>query len=149
MNNKALQELPWWGAGCGVLYGTIGSNQLVAIDPTEVAVANLMGSERARYVQNMFARIAGRYDLMNRIMTAGQDVRWRREVVHRAALPMNGRLLDLGAGTGDLARDPASAPRTWAFLQSWGGGAQPPDQELAIPPVAEPPAAAPPHSWYP
>jgi rSAM/selenodomain-associated transferase 1 len=56
---------------------------------------------------------------------------------------------DLERLTGDLARDPASAPRTWAFLQSWGGGAQPPDQELAIPPVAEPPAAAPPHSCYP
>jgi demethylmenaquinone methyltransferase/2-methoxy-6-polyprenyl-1,4-benzoquinol methylase len=52
----------------------------------------------------MFARIARRYDLMNRLMTAGQDVRWRREVIRRAALPTRGCLLDLGAGTGDLAR---------------------------------------------
>ena len=51
----------------------------------------------------MFARIAHRYDLMNRIMTAGQDVRWRREVIQRAALRPGDRLLDLGAGTGDLA----------------------------------------------
>jgi demethylmenaquinone methyltransferase/2-methoxy-6-polyprenyl-1,4-benzoquinol methylase len=51
----------------------------------------------------MFGRIAYRYDLMNRLMTAGQDVRWRREVVRRADLPAQGRLLDLGAGTGDLA----------------------------------------------
>jgi demethylmenaquinone methyltransferase/2-methoxy-6-polyprenyl-1,4-benzoquinol methylase len=42
---------------------------------------------------------------MNRLMTAGQDVRWRREVIHRAELPPNARLLDLGAGTGDLARE--------------------------------------------
>lgn len=68
-------------------------------------MANLTGTERARYVQGMFARIAHRYDLMNRAMTAGQDVRWRREVIQRAALPPHGRLLDLGAGTGDLARE--------------------------------------------
>ena len=66
-------------------------------------MANLTGDERAHYVQNMFAGIAPRYDLMNRLMTAGQDVRWRREVIRRASLPPLGRLLDLGAGTGDLA----------------------------------------------
>lgn len=68
-------------------------------------MANLTGPERARYVQGMFARIARRYDFMNRAMTVGQDVRWRREVIQRAALPAYGRLLDLGAGTGDLARE--------------------------------------------
>jgi demethylmenaquinone methyltransferase/2-methoxy-6-polyprenyl-1,4-benzoquinol methylase len=59
--------------------------------------------ERAQSVQKMFARIARRYDLMNRLMTGGQDVRWRREVIRRARLPEAGSLLDLGAGTGDLA----------------------------------------------
>ena len=66
-------------------------------------MANLTGPERARYVQEMFSRIAGRYDLMNRVMTAGQDVRWRRAVIGLAGLPPDGWLLDLGAGTGDLA----------------------------------------------
>ena len=65
----------------------------------------LEGNERADYVQQMFTRIAGNYDLMNRIMTGGQDVRWRREVVRRANLNRGGRLLDLGTGTGDLARE--------------------------------------------
>lgn len=51
----------------------------------------------------MFGRIAPNYGRMNRIMTMAQDRRWRREVIHRAALPKRGRLLDLGAGTGDLA----------------------------------------------
>lgn len=51
----------------------------------------------------MFARIAGRYDLMNRVMTAGQDVRWRRIVIQEARLPANGRLLDIATGTGDIA----------------------------------------------
>jgi demethylmenaquinone methyltransferase/2-methoxy-6-polyprenyl-1,4-benzoquinol methylase len=66
-------------------------------------MTHLTGSERAQYVRSMFTRIAPRYDLMNRLMTAGQDVRWRREVIRRAALPTGGRLLDLGAGTGDLS----------------------------------------------
>jgi demethylmenaquinone methyltransferase/2-methoxy-6-polyprenyl-1,4-benzoquinol methylase len=63
------------------------------------------GGDQAEYVQAMFGRIAKRYDLMNRLMTAGQDTRWRREVITRAQLPAKGRLLDLGAGTGDLARE--------------------------------------------
>jgi demethylmenaquinone methyltransferase / 2-methoxy-6-polyprenyl-1,4-benzoquinol methylase len=67
--------------------------------------ANSSRQERARYVQGMFTRIAPRYDLMNRLMTAGQDVRWRQQVIRLAALPPSGRLLDLGAGTGDLARE--------------------------------------------
>jgi demethylmenaquinone methyltransferase/2-methoxy-6-polyprenyl-1,4-benzoquinol methylase len=61
-------------------------------------------SKRGRDVQNMFTKIAPRYDMMNRIMTAGQDMRWRREVVRRANISLQGSLLDLGAGTGDLAR---------------------------------------------
>jgi demethylmenaquinone methyltransferase/2-methoxy-6-polyprenyl-1,4-benzoquinol methylase len=66
-------------------------------------MAHLTGQERADYVQDMFARIAGRYDLMNRLMTAGQDVRWRRFVIAQARLPVNGRLLDIATGTGDIA----------------------------------------------
>ncbi len=61
--------------------------------------------ERARYVQSLFQQIAPRYDLMNRLMTGGQDVHWRQQVIRRAALPPGGRLLDLGAGTGDLSRE--------------------------------------------
>ncbi len=68
-------------------------------------MANLSGRDRAKYVQEMFARIAPRYDLMNRLMTAGQDIAWRREVIRRTALPKSGHLLDLGAGTGDLGRE--------------------------------------------
>ena len=53
----------------------------------------------------MFTDIAPRYDLMNRLMTGGQDVRWRREAIARARLLPGACLLDLGAGTGDLARE--------------------------------------------
>lgn len=65
---------------------------------------NFTGKERSAYVQNLFTRIAGKYDLMNRLMTMGQDMSWRVEVLRRAELTTEGSLLDLGAGTGDLAR---------------------------------------------
>ncbi len=70
----------------------------------------LTGQARAQYVQAMFSRIAYRYDLMNRLMTFGQDRYWRAEVIRRAALPTGGRLLDLGTGTGDLAIDALRLP---------------------------------------
>lgn len=68
-------------------------------------MTQLQGKERARYVQEMFSQIAPRYDLMNRLMTFAQDVRWRRQVIRRARLQPGNWLLDLGTGTGDLARE--------------------------------------------
>jgi demethylmenaquinone methyltransferase/2-methoxy-6-polyprenyl-1,4-benzoquinol methylase len=68
-----------------------------------LVMAYLEGQERAAYVQTMFDRIAGRYDVMNRLMTAGQDVTWRRYVIQKANVPPNGRLLDIATGTGDIA----------------------------------------------
>lgn len=59
----------------------------------------------------MFGEIAGRYDLMDRLMTFGQDQVWRRCVIQAAELPAGGTLLDAGTGTGRigeeaLAKDP-------------------------------------------
>src|ERR1051326_3049472 len=53
-------------------------------------------------VQRMFDRIAPVYDLMNRVMTAGLDQRWRRATV-RAVVQPGDRVLDAACGTGDLA----------------------------------------------
>ena len=68
-------------------------------------MTQLTGQARAKYVQTMFAQIAKRYDLMNRLMTGGQDVYWREQVIQRARLKQNAWLLDIGTGTGDLARE--------------------------------------------
>ena len=68
-------------------------------------MTQLTGQERAQYVQSMFTKIAHRYDLMNRLMTGGMDIRWRKEVIALAKLTNNASLLDLGTGTGDLARE--------------------------------------------
>ena len=57
------------------------------------------------YIRDIFTRIATHYELMNSLMTGGQDHRWRREVIRKATLPRDALLLDIGAGTGDLARE--------------------------------------------
>ena len=53
-------------------------------------------------VRTMFDRIAPVYDLMNRVMTAGLDGRWRR-LTAEAAVRDGDRVLDACCGTGDLA----------------------------------------------
>jgi len=54
-------------------------------------------------VRAMFDRIAGLYDRMNSVMTAGLHHRWRGRAADLAALPVGGRALDVACGTGDLA----------------------------------------------
>lgn len=53
----------------------------------------------------MFDAIAPRYDMVNRIMTFGLDVRWRRRTVGSLRLPAGATVLDLASGTGDLCRE--------------------------------------------
>jgi len=59
--------------------------------------------EHSQYVRSIFARIASRYDLLNRLMTLGQDRRWRTEAIRRLQVSPSSRILDVGAGTGDIA----------------------------------------------
>lgn len=63
------------------------------------------GPAKAQAVRSMFDTIAGRYDLMNRLMTFGMDRGWRRRSVTALALPAGSLVLDLACGTGDLCRD--------------------------------------------
>jgi demethylmenaquinone methyltransferase/2-methoxy-6-polyprenyl-1,4-benzoquinol methylase len=60
--------------------------------------------DKARWVQGMFGRIAGRYDLLNHLLSFNLDKRWRARTVERVSnmLKPGARVLDLCCGTGDI-----------------------------------------------
>lgn len=60
------------------------------------------GRDKVVAVRQMFDAIAPRYDLVNRLMTFGLDVIWRRRAVRDLALPPGSLVIDLASGTGDL-----------------------------------------------
>lgn len=63
------------------------------------------GDAKVRAVREMFDTIAPRYDLVNRIMTFGLDIRWRKRAVRSLGLARGSIVLDLAAGTGDFCRE--------------------------------------------
>lgn len=69
--------------------------QTIAMSPTN----------RSREVEAMFDTISPRYDLLNRILTFGLDVRWRKGMIRAMDLPSDATVADLACGTGDLCRE--------------------------------------------
>lgn len=63
------------------------------------------GTMEDTQVRAMFDRIAGVYDRMNSVMTAGLHHKWRRRAADLAAVSPGDRVLDVATGTGDLARE--------------------------------------------
>ena len=63
------------------------------------------GEAKAATVQGMFDRISGRYDMLNRTLTLGMDIGWRRRAVRSLGLPASSLVMDLACGTGDLCRE--------------------------------------------
>jgi demethylmenaquinone methyltransferase/2-methoxy-6-polyprenyl-1,4-benzoquinol methylase len=70
---------------------------------TSLAPDNRPGTLEETQVRAMFDRIAGLYDRMNTVMTAGLHHQWRRRAADLAALRPGDRALDVATGTGDLA----------------------------------------------
>lgn len=66
-------------------------------------MASTKDEAKVRNVQGMFARVSSDYDFMNRLMTLGRDIYWRRLLLSIADVPRGGMLLDVGTGTGDIA----------------------------------------------
>ena len=60
--------------------------------------------QAAEWVRGMFGNIAGRYDLLNHLLSFNLDRYWRRHTVGRVCslIPADARILDLCCGTGDL-----------------------------------------------
>jgi demethylmenaquinone methyltransferase/2-methoxy-6-polyprenyl-1,4-benzoquinol methylase len=61
------------------------------------------GDARAAKVNDLFARIARRYDLINDLQSFGLHRRWKRQVADLARVPPGAAALDLCCGTGDIA----------------------------------------------
>jgi demethylmenaquinone methyltransferase/2-methoxy-6-polyprenyl-1,4-benzoquinol methylase len=66
------------------------------------------GTLQEPQVRAMFDRIAGFYDVMNSVMTAGLHHKWRRRAVDLARVGPGDRVLDVATGTGDLALELAA-----------------------------------------
>ena len=63
------------------------------------------GEDKAKAVRSMFDSIAPRYDLVNRIMTFGMDIGWRRRAVAGLMLGPGSVVIDVACGTGDFCRE--------------------------------------------
>ncbi len=68
-------------------------------------------SPKGTGIRDMFAVIAPRYDLLNRLLSFGIDKSWRRAAVARLAGPKGGVILDAASGTGDMALAAARADK--------------------------------------
>ena len=64
---------------------------------------------KRRYVRDLFATIADRYDLITVLLSFGLDRRWKRRVITLSKAAPGRRTLDLACGTGDLAFGAAAA----------------------------------------
>ena len=73
----------------------------VTVDPDNLPT----GQEKRRQVRSLFDTIAPRYDLVNRIMSFGLDVRWRKASMKKLGAKPGSVILDLACGTGDFCRE--------------------------------------------
>ncbi len=79
------------------------------------------GADKTVLVRSMFDAIAPRYDLVNRLMTFGLDVRWRKQSTRALGLPVGSLVVDLACGTGDFLKILRSAGfRPLGLDLSWG-----------------------------
>ena len=72
--------------------------------PSYFGYERVTPDEKTRRVRGVFDSVAGNYDLMNDLMSAGLHRGWKRFTVEVAGVRAGARVLDLAGGTGDLAR---------------------------------------------
>ena len=73
----------------------------------------MQADEKRKKVQHMFSSIADRYDLLNHLLSLNIDKLWRKKAAHQ----MRGkRMLDLAAGTGDMAIEIARGDRNFHII---------------------------------
>jgi len=74
----------------------------VTLDPKTAAATK--GEARRAYVRALFDRLAPRYDTLNLVISLGQTTWWRRRALSGLGLEAGARVLDVGTGTGWVAR---------------------------------------------
>jgi demethylmenaquinone methyltransferase/2-methoxy-6-polyprenyl-1,4-benzoquinol methylase len=74
-------------------------------DKTHFGYETVSTDDKADLVRGVFDSVAGRYDLMNDLMSAGLHRLWKRFTIDQAAVKAGDIVLDLAGGTGDLARE--------------------------------------------
>lgn len=67
------------------------------------------GASKKEQVEQMFDTISGQYDGLNRVISLGSDVKWRKKVIKLVSDSRPQRVLDIATGTGDLALQFAEA----------------------------------------
>ncbi len=73
-------------------------------DRTHFGFEEVPVEEKAQRVRGVFDSVAGKYDLMNDVMSAGLHRLWKRFAVNATGVRTGMRVLDIAGGTGDLAR---------------------------------------------
>jgi demethylmenaquinone methyltransferase/2-methoxy-6-polyprenyl-1,4-benzoquinol methylase len=73
-------------------------------DKTHFGFEEVPAGEKAQRVRGVFDSVAGRYDVMNDVMSLGLHRVWKRFTVNATGVRPGMRVLDLAGGTGDLAR---------------------------------------------
>ena len=77
---------------------------LMSKETTHFGYETVPVEDKARLVKDVFDSVAGRYDLMNDLMSGGLHRLWKRFTIEQAAIRRGQSVLDLAGGTGDLAR---------------------------------------------
>ncbi len=72
-------------------------------EPTDFGFQSVPRADKARRVRGVFDSVAGRYDLMNDLMSAGVHRLWKRFALGMTQLRPGQRALDVAGGTGDLS----------------------------------------------
>jgi demethylmenaquinone methyltransferase / 2-methoxy-6-polyprenyl-1,4-benzoquinol methylase len=71
---------------------------------THFGFRDVESSEKAKLVGDVFSSVAGKYDVMNDVMSAGLHRLWKRHFVGIAGIRSGDQILDLAGGTGDIAK---------------------------------------------
>jgi len=72
-------------------------------DATHFGYETVSGNEKVNRVMGVFSSVASQYDVMNDLMSAGMHRLWKRRMIATAAIGAGSRVLDVAAGSGDIA----------------------------------------------